>query len=167
MNNGGKKIFTLAFWIVIALFGIYMSFFHKKTDSTKNESVTEKQTEVIETENEIFHEAQDITSLPDVENESQDEMYVQGIEPTIYYTNTKAIDEGNLPLEVQATLVNSTQKYLDRSGFEDVTELRVDETSYTEGSDQIAFNCFMDGYTSQLRVVYEIGDSNLKFSIIE
>lgn len=167
MDNSGKKLLLLAFWIAIAIFGIYMTFFSKEESESMDESFVEKEINEIETENAIFSESQDLTSLPMDENVSGDEMYIEGMETQIYFSNTTVIDEGNLPLEVQAVLVNSTQKFLNRSGYEDVTELYVDEESYIEDKEHIAFNCFMDGHTSQLRVIFEINSSNLKFSIIE
>lgn len=163
MNRSEKKFFSVIFWIIITIFGVYMTFFAKKDSQDQGEpEVSEEKM----SEEKMVETQEDIT-LPEEVNSSEYEMYSEGIETELYFSNTAVIDEGALPLEVHSILVKSAQKYLNRSGIDDITELYVDEESYIEDKDHIAFNCFMDGHSSQLRVEFEINDSKLKFSIIE
>lgn len=168
MNKAnGVKAVKLFFYLAIAILGIYMTFFREEKSKEKisvheSDSVKENQEKTM-----IFEQAQKLGSLPLYENESSSELATQGIVEQIYFANTTVIDEGKLPTEVHAVLVSTAQKYLNRSGLEDVTELYIDEESYIEDEHGIAFNCYMDGYSKQLRIVYERVEGNLKFSILE
>lgn len=166
MNRGEKKFFSFVFWILITVFGVYMTFFAKKESPDQKEPEVSEE-KMIDEKSEKFVETQEYISLPEEVNDSENETYSEGMQTEVYFSNTTVIDEGSLPLEVHSILVKSAQKYLNRSGYEDVTELYVDDESYIEDGEHIAFNCFMDGHSSQLRIVFEINDSKLKFSIIE
>lgn len=168
MNKSNEaKIIKLFFCLAIAVLGIYMTFFNN--DGNKNEA-QKYENDVIEENQEaemIFEQAQDPNNLPEYENESSSELVSEGMVEKVYFTNTSVIDEGKLPVEVHSVLVSDAQKYLNRSGYEDVTELYIDEESYIEEDNFIAFNCYMDGYSEELRIVFERTEGNLKFSIVE
>ncbi len=147
-----RRLVTLVFCIGMTVLGVYMTFFGGKQEKKSNEEGTE----------ELYQEGR----LPEVENSSAFEQYGNGAGTDIYFSNTDVIDQGNLPLEVHAKLAEAAGRYLDRSGYEDVTELYVDDGTYVEDEAYTAFECYMDGYTAKLRITYETGDSILKFSIV-
>ena len=172
-ERNGKKVFLLAVCIAATLFGIYINFFSGDAeDKEPRENRSNQFTRESEEELEMEHQEKvtadsGSTELPESRNESSNETYTEGTAVSIYFANTDVLDQGNLPLSVQAVLVSRAQIYLNRSGYEDVTELYVDESSYVETSANIAFNCFMDGYTQQLHIEYRIRESSLEFSILE
>lgn len=169
-KNGASKMMKFVFCICITVLGVFMTFFYNpsgaeekmvnetmKQETSSEEDVKEKVT-FVHAENEL--------QLPNTENVSDEEAYNKGMDAELYFSNTSVIDQGNLPLEVHAVLVNSAQKYLNRSGYEDVSELYVEEESYIEDETYIVFSCYMDGYSEKLRIEFDFNDSNLKFSII-
>lgn len=172
MQKNGNRLFKFAFCIVLTVWGIFTTFFSDRLVTKDNLTIGGSEVVDMQEMNEngeykMFEQAQDLDNLPDVENISSDENYSVGIDSSIYFSNMEIVDQGNLPLEVHAVLVDSAQKYLNRSGYSDVTELYVDEESYIETEEQIAFECFMDGYSTRLRISFVIGENCLKFSLVE
>ena len=178
-DKNGLKIFILIFCIGVSILGIYMQFFGMdritKKDGAEGTQETDREnmdpgdkektngTEKTEsTERNVF----DMADLPDTENESADETYTGKQEITVYFSNTEKLDQGHLPLSVQAELTEDAQKYLKMYGYGDVTELYIDEESYSEDEEAVRFQCFMDGYQDKLQIEYTFGDSTLRFSII-
>ena len=181
-DKNGLKIFILIFCIGVSILGIYMQFFGMKkitekekvedsreteeeSDIPGKEKGTESMGKAQETDN-PWTAAVNGTELPDIENESADETYTGKQEVTVYFSNTDSLDHGSMPLAVQAELTEDTQKYLKMYGYGDVTELYIDEESYSEDEEAVRFQCFMDGYQDKLQIEYTFGDSTLRFSII-
>lgn len=168
-NSSASKLIKFVFCICITILGVFMTFFQKGSDQNEKENVSEISVIEMESkeENNVFEHAENTLQLPDTENMSEDERYYSGMDVELYFSNTAVIDQGNLPLEVHAVLVKSAQKYLNRSGYEDVSELYIDEESYVEEDTYIAFSCYMDGHAEKLRIEFDFNESNLKFSIVE
>ena len=166
-NRDMKNVLLLILCIAATVIGIYMTFFHSSTSDEDipyiNNVSQNKETEM----EEYVETPTEEVSLPDYENDSLNETYTDGTEITVYFENTDVIDQGNLPLGAHAILCSSAQKFLKRSGYDDVTELYVDEESYKEGDKEITFRCFMDGYTQQLGITYDVSEQMLRFNIIE
>lgn len=169
-KKGTIQLIKLVVCAAATVLGIYMSFFYEKKEATpeqnpqtviqgENETMVEKEFE----ENTEYLAHQE--TLPDYDNESSNEIYAEGTNIEVYFTNTDILDQGNLPLAAQSELTFDVQRFLNRSGYEDVTELYVDDTTYEENEKKISFNCFMDGYAEQLRIVYDIENSQLQFGI--
>jgi len=148
-----------------------MTFFYDRTrESKRNTYVEDENTVYVPVEGTEMEENLNRAGtviLPDYENKSANETYTEGIPVEVYFSNTEVIDKGNLPIEAHSMLPLSAQRYLNRSGFEDVTELYVDEESYRETENEISFCCYMDGYRERLRIAYNKNESQLEFSISE
>lgn len=181
MNNKNiKRVFYLILLIGLSIFGIYMQFFYKsdkqEDEKTTWETTEEKQSILQDNELNEKGATEDVAVdmydysekiLPDVENETVEETYSEGMNIEIYFENADVLDEGSLPLEVHAKLTAAAQRYLFQNGYDDVTELYIDEKSYTEDEDCISFECFMDGYEKKLQIKYVIDESKLQFVIIK
>lgn len=144
----------------MAVFGIYFTFFSK---TEKNGS---EKKEVTQNTEEKFQSEYDYTNkgLPEQENESESESYVEGKDIKVYFTNTDKLDKSSLPLEAQQILCSKTQIFLYSSGFEDVTELKILDTGFSDNERKVTFVCEIPGYEEMLRVTYK--NEKLKFAII-
>lgn len=175
-----KQFYKLVLGIAAIVIGIYMNFFYK-SDEANEKTVTgyEKETgelvkskseesESEESEATVMPDNHDYMEmeLPESDNTAENEVYNDGYASDIYFSNTKKLDEGNMPLRAQARLVTDVDKVLKRSGYEDVTELYIDDESYQETDEYIVFRCFLDGYADQLEVTYSIDEKTLNYNII-
>lgn len=171
MKKNSRRMFIFVFCVLLTILGIYMTFFYDRTKKSKESMFHDgEKTAYVQKEDTELEEGLNgdgTVILPDYDNKSANETYTEGIAVEVYFTNTDVIDKGNLPVEAHAILPLSVQRYLNRSGFEDVTELYVDEDSYEESEDKISFDCFMDGHKEYLRIVYDKKESQLEFSISE
>lgn len=169
MKKNSRRMFIFVFCVLLTILGIYMTFFFDRTKMSKESMfhAGEKTAYVQKEDTEVGENTAGTVTLPDYDNKSADETYTDGVAVEVYFTNTNIIDQGNLPLEAHSILALSSQRYLNCSGFEDVTELYVDEDSYKETEDEIVFRCFMDGHKEYLRIVYDKKESQLEFSINE
>lgn len=172
-DRSSKRIFYLILLIGLSVFGIYMNFFHKPDKKEEETSVWEltesKDSNEIGDTEDMALDMYDYSNkaLPDVENKTIEGEYSEGRNIEIYFENTNVLDEGSLPGEVHANLTAAAQKYLFHNGYDDVTELYVDEESYAENEESIVFECFMDGYEKKLQIKYVMDESKLKFAIIK
>lgn len=172
-DRSSKKIFYLILLIGLSVFGIYMNFFYepdKKEEETSVWGITESRDsdEMGDIEN-MALDMYDYSNkaLPDVENETIEDEYSEGKNIEIYFENTEVLDTGSLPAEVHAKLTEAAQRYLFQNGYSDVTELYVDEESYTEAEEIIRFKCFMDGYEKKLQIEYLMNEKKLQFVVIK
>ena len=165
-NKNMKNVLLLILCVAATFVGIYMTFFHQAADDDIPYINNVGQDKEAEMEEYVETQTEEV-SLPDYENESSNETYTDGTEITVYFENTDVIDQGSLPLGAHSILCSSAQKFLKRSGYGDVTELYVDEESYTEDDKKITFHCFMDGYEEQLGITYDVSEQMLRFNIIE
>ena len=169
MRNG-KQLVILAISFAAIVVGIYMTYFHKGQSKEDNPQITDLQFETgnqkmeqSETENPYDYSRQ---KLPEVENTSDSDLYNGGKENIgIYFVNTRLLDESSMPLEAQAIISSSVQKYLRHRGYGDVSELYVDDSSFIDGEEGITFQCFMDEYEERLQIKYQ--DGSLSYSIVE
>ena len=166
MKKKENKLMIFIVCILLSIFGIYKTYFgDRKAEAEWNTAAVEK---TMEKEDLVTEQGEnEMVTLPKSNNKSENEIYTEALPVEVYFSNADVIDEGNLPLEAHKILAVSAQKYLNRLGFDDVTELYVDETSYVEEEDKIYFNCFMDGHKEQLRIVYDKEYSELEFAILE
>ena len=166
MKKKENKLMKFIVCILLSIFGIYKTYFgDRKAEAEWNTADVEK---TREKEDLVTEQGEnEMVTLPKSNNKSENEIYTEALPVEVYFSNADVIDEGNLPLEAHKILAVSTQKYLNRLGYDDVTELYVDETSYVEEEEKIYFNCFMDGHKEQLRIVYNKEYSELEFAILE
>lgn len=166
MKKKENKLMIFIVCVLLSIFGIYKTYFgDRKAVAERNTDTWEK---TMKKEDLVTEQGEkEMITLPKSNNKSENETYTEALPVEVYFSNADVIDAGNLPLEVHKILAISTQKYLNRLGFDDVTELYVDETSYVEEEDKIYFNCFMDGHKEQLRIVYNKEYSELEFAILE
>lgn len=152
-RNSDKKVFMFAACCAASLLGGYMTFFYKG-----QEALEYKKTDYQEKE------------LSELVKETVDELYVEDGMPQsrVYFSNTKCLDEGNLPLEIHSVLVLDVQEFLEINGYKDVIELYLIEESYTETEESISFLCLMnvDGYEEMLQVEYLFGENSLEYHIL-
>lgn len=170
-----KQFYKLVLGIAAIVIGIYMNFFYK-SDEADEKTVTGYEKETGESEKSKSEESEATVmpdnhdymemELPESDNIAENEVYSDGYISDIYFSNTKKLDEGKMPLKAQARLVTDADRILKRSGYEDVTELYIDDESYRETDEYISFRCFMDGYTDQLEIKYSIGEKTLNYNII-
>lgn len=181
MYGSNKKLVMLTLSCAAIVLGIYMTFFYKEEEKsekggTVQEMATEEETNVRQNDgqekqeesmNRNEHDYAD-TELPLEENESADETYNGGkVETEVYFSNTELLDTGNMPLEAQKVLCSEVQQYLRQSGYEDVTELYMDDESYVEDAEKISFVCFMDGHKEMLQAEYYFTEHTLRYYIVE
>lgn len=164
-----KKVLMLAVYLAAIILGIYMTFFHKTVvDITEEQNIQQELVE--ERGGSMIDGGYDYTDLefPDMENESVDELYsAEGsFVASIYFSNTEKLDNGVMPLEVQAKLVQHAQEFLEESGYEDVSELYIEENSYEENEERITFLCYMDGYEEIFQIEYNCEERSLAFCIL-
>lgn len=169
-GTSGKTILKLILAVAAIILGLYMTFFHS-SDNDKQVETESNPNEISITNTEQEKESLNIydysdKELPMSDNVSEDEIYSEGSSIEVYFSNTAALDQGNMPLEVQKILSVRVQKYLYINGYDDVTELYIDEASYVETEQTISFLCYMDGYVEQLQIEYEFADQELKFAVI-
>lgn len=166
MKKKENKLMIFIVCILLSIFGIYKTYFgDRKAEAEWNTAAVEK---TREKEDLVTEQGEnEMVTLPKSNNKSENAIYTEALPVEVYFSNADVIDEGNLPLEAHKILAVSTQKYLNRLGYDDVTELYVDETSYVEEEEKIYFNCFMDGHKEQLRIVYNKEYSELEFAILE
>lgn len=160
VNRSQKKLLMLGIYCAAIILGVYMTFFNK---TPEEDNVNEK------VEDEMMIQGVDYSDkkLPDVENETSGERYGNGaFNDMLYFSNTTELDEGNMPLEAQAILVEETQHFLNLNGYGDVTELYIYEESYEESAEKISFICFMDGHEEALQIEYWFNESYLKYYIL-
>ena len=160
-NRSAKKVLLLGVYLAAIILGLYMTFLNK--EDTEQHLTDQKGGEAVS-------KGHDYTYLefPDMENESADELYkeVGEEEVNVYFSNTDLLDNGSLPLEVQLVLAQATEAYLSERGYEDVTELYIEEDSYEETEKGIVFVCYMDGYTDTLQIEYKFEENKLIFCIL-
>lgn len=173
MNKSGKMIFKLAVSITAIIFGLYMTFFHDNSLQGKEDSdAVESRAEMLEDTEKMKMGQNGLdyshTELPMEDNESEFELYGSGTQNIeIYFSNTQVLDSGNMPLEAQAVLTGEVQTYLIHSGYADVTELYIDDESYSESEEKISFDCYMDGYEEMLQIEYWFQNQTLKYYITQ
>lgn len=176
-NSNNYKVIVLIVCIAASILGVYMTFFHKKSSEKKEEMKIEKEetmgmADTMASFTEDGNDSEQIYAnltqkFPDT-YESMDETYNGGKIPVeVYFTNTRKLDESLLPWEAQAILASEVQTFLTHRGYEDVTELYVDEESFEEDKDHIVFECYMDGYEEKLQIEYLVEESLLKYHILE
>lgn len=169
-----KQLVILAFSIAAIVLGVYMTFFNDKMNPEKEMNVEEsrnidqeknaEESEQVEATNDFDYTKK---TLPLVENESEDETYNNGkLGIDIYFSNTDKLDQGTMPMEAQAVLCEEVQRYLIHSGYDDVTELYIDDESYIEDPEKISFVCFMDGHEETLQIEYWYKEQTLKYFIL-
>ena len=168
-NRSAKKMLLLAGYLAAIILGAYMTFFNKMDIGLESEEYQEQSsTEQIGANN--VNKGHDYTYLefPDMENEAEDELYRETRieEVNVYFSNTDLLDNGSMPLEVQAVLAQAAETYLSERGYEDVTELYIEENSYEENEIEIVFVCYMDGYEDALQIEYKFEEKKLIFCIL-
>lgn len=163
-----KKLLILIVCIFLSLIGIIMTL-TKNNTSTENEETSElsmQESEVNESTSEHVTEEKiseyDTTTLPDVDNDSDDSV---NIYTTVYFTNTDILDSSSLPIEAHSVLVENADKFLKLNGYENVTELVVDNETFTDNDTRVDFNCFMEGHEEVLGVTFLKDTGELSFSI--
>lgn len=153
-RNSEKKIFIFAACCAASILGVYMTFFYKGQE----EALKYKEID--------YQEKQ----LSELVKEVVDEMYVEEgmTQSRVYFSNTKCLDEGNLPLEIHSVLVLDVQEFLETNGYKDVRELYLVEESYMETEESISFLCLMDvdGYEEKLQIEYLFGEDSLNYHIL-
>lgn len=172
--RSGKQLFKLTLSIAAIVLGVYMTFFNDRTESDHDESAGESQNigQEISTEEKnqmVTTNVHDYAGkeLPEVENETADETYNNGrSEIDVYFANTECLDQGRLPAEAHAVLCEEVQRYLKHSGYDDVTELYINDESYQEDDEKITFVCFMDGHEETLQIEYWFEEQTLKYFIL-
>lgn len=168
-DKRSKQVFIVAFCVLISVIGIYIQFIKKDTDikdtQENAETVTEKE---VETENESTQNEYDYSNkeLPAVDNESDAETSTDGEDIKIYFTNTQKLDDSDMPFNVQSVLSLDTQRFLYQNGYQDVTELAVDDSGFIDNEDEISFLCSMKDYEEKFKVLYDKSENKLKFSIV-
>lgn len=156
-----RKIMILALSIAMTFLGVYMQFFNGREKAA--DKGTGKEEGEMGTEDRYDYRRR---NLPDTENIPEGEAFTEGEWIEIYFENTEVLDQGSLPLPVQAGLAEYTQKYLYRNGYTDVTELYIEEESYTEDVEKIMFRCYLDGHEEMLQIEYRLDEGRLCFLIL-
>lgn len=179
MRRESKKFFILGISIAAIVLGVYMTFFGSETpgeavmdDHTKEqraqEGLGDSEEQRLEGREEMQEDRHNYLNqkLPTEENETAPESY-NGDQKDIhvYFSNTNALDSGNLPSQAQSLLVRGAQKFLNHSGYADVTELYIEDESYQEDAEKISFLCYMDGYQEVLRIEYHFQEKELRYYI--
>lgn len=168
-NRSAKKVLLLGVYLAAIILGLYMTFFNK-SDSELDLKEDKEQSSTGQIGEDAVSIGHDYTYLefPDTENEAADELYTEaGVEEVnVYFSNTDSLDNGSIPLEVQAVLAQATETYLNERGYEDVTELYIEENSYKESESRIVFVCYMDGYADALQIEYKQEENRLVFCIL-
>lgn len=174
--KSGKQLLIFALSCAAIVLGVYMTFFNRNRSDSKseNESIKEMDIEQGEEKKEEYQMEETNSydysgkDLPMEENETDAETYNNGkSEISIYFSNTELLDQGKIPLAAQAVLCEEVQRYLKHSGYGDVTELYINDESYQEDSEKIAFVCFMDGYEEVLQIEYWFNVQTLKYFILD
>ena len=173
-KKGISQIFIVVVCIAAAIIGLGMRVKESK-DSKDGELPPEREhdeiVEVVNTESteEFYPYNYAQQDLPDTENLSDDEMYSENAKklPVIYFTSTELLDQCSMPLEVQAALVSNTQDYLNAAGYKDVTELAIDNDSFIDNDEKVAFRCAMGNHKEQLQITYIKNESRLYFAFVE
>lgn len=157
-NKQSKRLFRAILCIIIAIFGLIFTFGSGNGEETE---MGEKNTGMERNHYEYRQE-----ELPLHENESENETYTEGRELNVYFTNTEKLDNSSLPLAVHAILCREVQKYLDANGFENISELKIQEDGFEDGEKSVTFQCSLPGYEEILVVSYQKERSRLKFEIM-
>lgn len=178
-GRSNKRLLMLALSCAAIILGIYMTFFYREAETAEGRADSQKMVQETDSVGDVSEEAQENLisqdkydysdmELPTEENESENEIYNGGkLTTDIYFSNTALLDEGGMPLEAQKILCSEVQKYLRHSGYEDVTELYIDDESYQEDAETISFVCFMDGHEEMLQIEYHFAEQTLKYYIVE
>lgn len=169
MDDKGKKLLIIALCIFITVIGIYKTFFNPVIE-TKNTSTniskkeeTGKNSSINSSTKKVNYDASK-EPLPEEAVESS-ELYVNGAEPTVYFSNTEQLDASTMPLTAQAEITKDVQKYLSRNGYGSVTKLSIDNGSFTDTDEKIHFTCTMEGYEEKLSITYLKEKSEFQFSM--
>ncbi len=154
-NEQSKRLFRAILCVIIAIFGLIFTFGSGNGEETE---MREKNTGKEKNHYEYRQE-----ELPTYENESENEIYTEGRELNVYFTNTEKLDNSSLPLAVHAVLCQEAQKYLDANGFENISEIRILEDGFKDGENSVTFQCSLPGYEEILVVSYQKERNALKF----
>lgn len=161
-----KQVCKIAFCVVISVFGLYFSFFGKSTDKKEKVDVenVEESKESKESNMNFENDYKD-KQLPDVENESND-TYTDGNQTKVYFTNTSKLDASSLPISVHEVLCEKTQCYLYSCGYDNVTELVINEEDFIDNEDEVTFLCEIPESEEKLRISYDKKDNRLQFESV-
>jgi hypothetical protein len=169
------KIYTIIFCLVLSALCFIIMFYTR--NSMQIEEMVSESSVYIEKIEDISDElsspdaevSESLTSsiLPKEDNEVLPELYLPegGLQTFVYFTNTEELDEsGVIPLNINAIIVEETQRYLNGQGIE-AGELRyrVDDTKIT-GKD-VTFRCDMIGTELILKISYSAEFKELHFGI--
>lgn len=171
-GRNNKKLFMFAISIVAIIVGIYMTFIHRKIPEEKDTAMyTEKAEQErkaggrLETENSYDYTGK---VLPTEENDSNGDLYNGGkVNVEVYFSNTELLDTSDIPLNAQSILCSEVQAFLMRRGYDDVTELYIDDESAKVEDGITSFECFMDGHAEKLLVEYRKEEAVLKYYIVD
>lgn len=168
-DRSAKKVLLFAVYLAAIIVGVYMTFFHKIDSGLESkEYIVQDSMHEIGEENVSMEHDYTYLEFPDTENEAVDELYRENgaDEVNVYFSNTALLDNGSMPLEVQAVLAPAAEAYLSEKGYDDVTELYIEENSYEENETGIVFVCYMDGYEDVLQIEYKFEEKRLQFCIL-
>lgn len=159
--NQSKKLLLIAMCIILSIFGLFFTFFGNSEEKEEENRKEKEESKMMEYEHD-YREKQ----LPESDNESENETYTEGKERNVYFTNTKQIDDSNLPLAVHEVLCQTAQDYLYVNGFENATELRILDGRLEEGKKEISFWCQIIGYEELLKITYQKKESKINFEAV-
>lgn len=172
-GKGIKKMLIIIGCFAISVIGLCMQFFYKGDSSSNVDKNAEEQrngdeTEQLESETVVYEYDYLNTELPTEENESSNELYMGdgGKAAKIYFSNTGLLDQCSMPIAAQAELVEAAQAFLNLNGYQDVTELTVDNDEFIDDDKNVSFTCNMSGYEEKLQVTFSKSESKLMFAIV-
>lgn len=178
-GNSLKKVIIIVVCFAISVIGIYMQFFYKEKgkDNLENsteisvgiDKKTEAGTEQIKEDSTVVYEYDySNQELPTEENESSDELYMGngGDAAKIFFSDTEKLDQCSMPMEAQADLVDAVQRFLIINGYENVTELHIDNEQFVDNEKVVSFLCEMQGFDEKLQVTFSKTEGKLSFAFV-